>query len=486
MLPTADAKIEGLPYRLRRLARSAQEAICELPSSTCRRNLDSRPRAAASPSSLPIVTSRPLPTGRLARLAKLARVGATTSASLVLSKDGRFAAEQAREVLGSLRGLAAKVGQMASYVDGFVPDEHRAAYEQALSTLRTAAPRSSAETIRALVVSELRAPIEALFADFEDEPFASASIGQVHRARLTDGTEVAVKVQHPGIEQAIEADLASGRVIERMVSTVGPRAMNAKAVFDEVATRFREELDYVLEADRQEQFQKIHQGDSHIRIPRVVRDRSTRRVLTTELARGLDLEEIATAPEDDRRHFAEVLWRFVFKGNLVAGVFNADPHPGNYLFSPDGTITFLDFGCVQPIPPDHQRYARQMHLAAMDRDTPRFEAGARQLLGTRGGAYEAAVLEYTRRCFAPLFESPYRITRDYTAGLVRGVGEMKRAMFARDGSFVQVPPSMVLMNRLQFGFYSVLARLDVTVDYAAIERRFLDEARLGSPASSRP
>jgi predicted unusual protein kinase regulating ubiquinone biosynthesis (AarF/ABC1/UbiB family) len=430
------------------------------------------------------VSSRPLPTARVTRLAQLARVGASTGASLVLSKDGRFAAEQAREILGSLRGLAAKVGQMASYVDGFVPDEHRAAYEQALSGLRAAAPRSSAEAIRALVAAELGAPVEARFAAFEDEPFASASIGQVHRARLTDGTDVAVKVQHPGIEQAVEADLASGRVIQRMVSTVGPRAMNAKAVFDEIAMRFREELDYVLEADRQERFQEIHEGDPHIRIPRVVRDRSTRRVLTSEFARGQSLEEIATAPEAERRHVAEVLWRFVFKGNLVAGIFNADPHPGNYLFSPDGTITFLDFGCVQPIPPDHQRCARQMHLAAMERDTARFEAGARQLLGTRGGGYEAAVLEYTRRCFAPLFESPYRITREYTAGLVRGIGDLKRFMLARDGSFVQIPPSMVLMNRLQFGFYSVLARLDVTVDYAAIERRFLEEAGLVSSGSS--
>jgi predicted unusual protein kinase regulating ubiquinone biosynthesis (AarF/ABC1/UbiB family) len=421
---------------------------------------------------------RPLPTSRLGRISRLARVGLRTGASLALSRDGRAAAEQAAEILGSLRGLAAKVGQMASYVDGMVPDDHRAAYEKALSGLRAAAPRSSPAEIARIIKEDLGSEVRDLFASFESEPFASASIGQVHRARLTDGTEVAVKVQHPGIDTAVEADLANGRVIQSLVSAVGPKAMNAKEVYDEVATRFREELDYGLEARRQSEFAATHRGDPHIRIPRVVAERSSRRVLTTELASGELLEEAATRPEGERRHFAEVLWRFVFKGNLVGGQFNADPHPGNYLFGADGSITFLDFGCVQPIPNDHRHHAREMHLGAIAKDTDRFENGARGLLKTRGGAYEEALISYTRRCFDPLFASPFHITRPYAAGLVRSIQDLKLLMFKGGDSFVPLPPQMVLMNRLQFGFYSVLARLDVAVDYAAVERQFCEEAGL--------
>ena len=423
---------------------------------------------------------RRLTTGRLARAAQLARVGARTGASLVLSNNGRAAAAQAAQILGSLRGLAAKVGQMASYVDGFIPDDHRDAYEAALRGLRAAAPRSSPEAIRRVVEQELRRPLANLFDEWEDEPFASASIGQVHRARLPDGREVAVKVQHLGIDRAVEADLENGRLIQNVVSTLGPSTMNAKALYDEIALRFREELDYDLEAGRQERFSEMHRGDAHIRIPPVVRECTARRVLTTELVSGATLDDVALEPEARRRHYAEVLWRFVFKGNLVGGMFNADPHPGNYVFHGDGTVTFLDFGCVQPIAHAQQASARRMHAGACKGDEAGFREGLREMFSLRGGEYERAMTAYVRQCFEPLFSSPYRITRDYTAGLVRDIQRLKRFMISRDPSFVPPPPTTLLMNRLQFGFYSVLARLDVEVDYAAVERRFLVEADLWS------
>lgn len=365
---------------------------------------------------------------------------------------------------------------MASYVDGMVPDEHRDAYEAALGTLRAAAPHSDPDTIRKAVETELGAPLSRLFAAWDAAPFASASIGQVHRARLHDGREVAVKVQHPGIDTAVENDLRNASVLEALVGKLGPRGMNAKAVFDEIATRFREELDYELEADRQDAFRRMNEGDPFIRVPGVVRDRSSRRVLTSELARGRSLEELATLPEERRRHYAEVLWRFIFRGNLVHGRFNADPHPGNYLFADDGTVTFLDFGCVQPISDRDLALARNLHAAACARDEAAFEANVKVLLGTRPGVYEDAVVQYSRDCFEPLFGSPFHMSREYVAGVVRGVTDLKAHLWAKDGSFTPLPPGMALMNRLQFGFYSVLARLDVPVDYAAIERGLLAEA----------
>jgi len=420
-----------------------------------------------------MTNERDVPTGRLGRLAKLVGVGARTGAGLLFSTDGRRAAEHAAEVLGSLRGLAAKVGQMASYVDGFVPEAHRDAYAKALGTLLAAAPHSSWTSIRKAIETELGDSVETLFAEFEHEPFASASIGQVYRARLHDGRRVAVKVQHPGIDQAIEADLRNASVMQGMASLLVPKSLDVKGIYDVIRTRFREELDYTFEADQQEWFTRLHADDPAVHIPRVVRERSTRRVLTTELALGRTLDQVLSDDEASRRTYVETMWRFVFRGILLGGRFNADPHPGNYLFGDGGNVVFLDFGCVQPIVDPVLGWARIMHRAALDRDESGFRRGCAGMVGTNGGAYEDAVVGYTRRGFSPLFESPYRMTSEFVASNVREIQGLKNLMFKRDASVVGMPPALVFMNRLQFGFFSVLAKLDVTVDYAAIERRLL-------------
>jgi predicted unusual protein kinase regulating ubiquinone biosynthesis (AarF/ABC1/UbiB family) len=154
-------------------------------------------------------------------------------------------------------------------------------------------------------------------------------------------------------------------------------------------------------------------------------------------------------------------------------MFNADPHPGNYIFQPEGRIAFLDFGCVQPIHGGRMGPARALHRAAVERDEQSFAQQVRTIMETRGGLYEELAIAYSRRCFEPLFASPYRITREFVRTLVLEIGEMKQVMFKKGGNFVPLPEGMVFMNRLQFGFYSVLARLDVEVDYAAVERAFM-------------
>lgn len=418
-----------------------------------------------------------IPEGRIGRFVRVASAGARSGAGILLGRDSSSAAEQAAQVLSQLRGLAAKVGQTISYVDGAVPEQHRAAYERAMAQLLAAATTSDAATIRRQVERELGAPIDRLFREWEDEPIASASIGQVHRARSPDGTQVAVKVQHPGIDRAIEADLSNAKVVEGLLTALGPRALNARDVFDVIRQRFREELDYELEARHQTAFAELHREDPRIFVPKVFVDLSSKRVLTSEFVEGASLEEAAGATSDLRRVYAETLWRFVFKGNLVAGMFNADPHPGNYLFHPNG-ITFLDFGCVQPLEGRHQSLARAVHLAALSGDEVAFRRCVVELLGTKGGSYEVLALDYVRECFEPLFRSPFHMTRDYVTRLVRRTQDVKRAMFAKDKSFVQLPPNMVFMNRLQFGFYSVLSRLNVTVDYHRVESELLREAGL--------
>jgi predicted unusual protein kinase regulating ubiquinone biosynthesis (AarF/ABC1/UbiB family) len=302
---------------------------------------------------------------------------------------------------------------------------------------------------------------------------ASASIGQVHRALLHDGREVAVKVQHPGVVEAVESDLKNAGLVESALAMMGTRKLDSKRVLEEVRTRFREELDYSLEASRQTAFARIHEGDPTIVIPEVVAERSSRGVLTTAFVRGAGLDEAAAAPLSTREAWCRTLWRFAYKGTVIGGMFNADPHPGNYFFLPEGRVAFLDFGCVQPVPKGRQGLARRMHIAAVTRDEATFAAASKEMLDTRGGAYEERVVSYVRRAFEPQFSSPYRITRDYVVSLVQQMKQAGMDTYKKDDGFVPFPEGMLFMNRLQFGFYSVLARLDAEVDYAAVERAFL-------------
>jgi predicted unusual protein kinase regulating ubiquinone biosynthesis (AarF/ABC1/UbiB family) len=396
-------------------------------------------------------------------------------AGAVLKREPDAAVKKAADALGTLRGVAAKVGQMAAYVDGLVPEDQRDAYEKWMSRLMAATPPSSPEAVRRTIEEELGAPLSELFTRFDDEPMASASIGQVHRAELRDGRIVAVKVQHEGVAAAVESDLKNAGLIERTVNLSGAtRKFETRRVYEQIRARFTEELDYRLEAERQRLFAELHRGDPLIRIPEVIGDHSARRVLTTELATGLTLDEAMEAPEADRRAWAETLWRFVFKGTLVGGMFNADPHPRNYFFAPDGQVWFIDFGCVQILDDGHRAHALTMHEAAIIGDGAAFDDGVRGLLELRGGVYEERALAYVRDAFRPLSESPYHLTRPYVADLVRSFREIaKRSVVEKDDQFVAIPDGMFFMNRLQFGFYSVVARLDCEVDFAAVERGFL-------------
>jgi predicted unusual protein kinase regulating ubiquinone biosynthesis (AarF/ABC1/UbiB family) len=247
-------------------------------------------------------------------------------------------------------------------------------------------------------------------------------------------------------------------------------------VLDELGAVFRQELDFRLEAERQRWFAAFHAGDPKITVPRVVDGRSGPRVLTSEWRPGTPFDEACAAPEPERAAWIATLWRFVFRATLLGGYFNADPHPGNYAFGPDGHVTFYDFGCVVPTRPERRILAQAMHRAAVAGDVQAFRGAAGRMLQTRGGAYERIALDYMVEAFAPLFRSPYRITRSYAASLLAAFKESaKEAMKVPEDEFVPIPEGMLFMNRLQFGFYSVVARLDAEVDFAAIERAFLPD-----------
>lgn len=418
-----------------------------------------------------------LPTGRLGRLARLARAGATGGVAMLRSKAADASADKAAKILGQLRGVATKVGQMASYVDGVVPPEHRDAFEASMAKLRAAAPQSSSAQVRQIVQEELGGPVEEHFAQWSDEPMASASIGQVHRALTHDGQAVAVKVQHHGIADAMEADLKNAGLFDVMARTMGMGKFEVGRLIDEARTRFREELDYELEAERQKAFAELHADEPRVVIPPVVDALSTRRVLTTALMEGRTFEQACDASEDERRAWCETLWHFVYGSIIVGGVFNADPHPGNYLMQDDGRVVFFDFGCVQGVEVERRALMVEAHLAANDRDFPRFDVAAARMLMVAPGVHESRVLDYMHFALAPIFEAPFRITREFAAEVVARFKAMAKE-FAKlpADQFVAMPPGILFLNRLQFGFFSILARLDAEVDYAAVEAGFLPRA----------
>ena len=181
-----------------------------------------------------------VPRTRIGRIAQLAGLGLRTGANKVVGSDPASALRDTAEVLGSLRGLAAKVGQMASYVDGIAPTEHSELYESVMGKLRTQTPISSPAAIREIVGQELGAPVDELYAHWTDEPLASASLGQVHRATLRDGKRVAVKVQHPGIQEALENDLKNLSMLETFTRPLTSRRIDSKAIIDVLHARFRD------------------------------------------------------------------------------------------------------------------------------------------------------------------------------------------------------------------------------------------------------
>jgi predicted unusual protein kinase regulating ubiquinone biosynthesis (AarF/ABC1/UbiB family) len=427
-----------------------------------------------------------VPDGRFGRFARLAMMGGAVAGRRLFTRDPAKAAAQMAETLGNLRGLAAKVGQMASYVDGFVPQAQAETFQAVLSQLQADAQRSPAPAVRALLERELGAPVERLFASFSDEPFASASIGQVHEAWLADGRHVAVKVQHPGIDKAVEADLANGRALADFAGAFMPSGVDPRRLYEELARRFVDELDYTREAAAQERFAHFHEGDPDIWIPRVIRERSNRRVLCSEFADGEGLDAVASWPERERVRIARTMWRFAYKSILVGGVFNADPHPGNYLFRRGKPVVFLDFGCIEELTPHVARWARAAHRAALSKNEAIFASNAGRLVGAHGGPWEAAFVAYLRQCLTPIFNSPYRVTRRFARELVAGLYELKQHAFDKKSGFAPVPESTLLLNRLHVGFFSVLARLDAVADYAAEERAFMSRLEELEPETFAP
>jgi predicted unusual protein kinase regulating ubiquinone biosynthesis (AarF/ABC1/UbiB family) len=262
-------------------------------------------------------------------------------------------AKQIVAVLGTMKGAAMKLGQVMSFLDvGLVGEEHRDEFQRELAKLRDAAPTVSFRQMRRVVEEDLEAPISEVFSEFEEEPIAAASIGQVYHARLRDdGREVAVKVQYPGVAGAVRADLQNLEMIMRLLKRMTP-GLDVKAIAEEIKDRIAEELDYELEAQNQRALARIFAGHPFIVVPDVISSLSRERVLVSDYVAGVGFEELKSRTQAERDRLGEIIFRF-FLGCLYRHrQFSGDPHPGNFLLLEDGRVAFLDFGLFKRMEPE--------------------------------------------------------------------------------------------------------------------------------------
>lgn len=328
-----------------------------------------------------------IPKGRVRRSAKLgsivgvqgARYAGTKATNVGRSEESSKERLEQRHLetamkmvgaLGQMKGAAMKLGQFASFIDTeFIPDEYREIYQDQLAKLRTDAPAMPWEKVEKVLEEEYDGePLSELFAEFEQEAFAAASIGQVHRAELLDGRTVAVKIQYPGIAEALDADLRNAGTIVRLARALAP-GLDAKEIAKELRERVMEELDYEYEAQNQRTFSRAYRDHPFIYVPEVITRLSRRRVLVTELVEGVGFERVKKLPREERSRFGEIVFRGSFGSIYHLQHFNADPHPGNYILLDDGRVAFLDFGMTKKLDRE-QIVLEQRAFDAASRDDP--------------------------------------------------------------------------------------------------------------------
>lgn len=390
---------------------------------------------------------------------------AERSEALDVERELRTSADVV-EVLGNMKGALMKIGQMASYLDVGLPESTRSS----LAQLQANAPPMSPALAESVVAAELGTPPEGLFEEWDPVPIAAASIGQVHRAITPDGRACAVKIQYPGVAEAIAADLGSARMVFRALSVLFP-GLDPAPIVEELRQRLTEELDYEHEASNQRLFADHYRGHPYIAVPEVFDDLSSARVLTTELAAGATYEEVLGWPQDQRNRVAETIYRFSIGSIYRLWAFNGDPHPGNYLFNSNGSVTFLDFGLVKRFTTDEtDQFERMLIAMVIDRDIPRFrtELVAAGLLPPEAPFGDDEVEAFFIHFYEFVLTDETRtFTSEYAAAGVRAIfnatgehAELKKVL--------NVPPSLVVLQRINLGLISLFAQLGATANWRRI------------------
>ena len=446
-----------------------------------------------------------LPTGRLGRTARVGglvtgqglRWAGMRTANRLRTPERAESAQQERtmalvselvEQLGRMRGAAMKVGQMISMVefDG-LPEDQRQQLQAKLASLRDSIPPVPFAKLERMMRDELGGPLSEVFSEFEEQAFAAASIGQVHRAVTVAGDEVAVKVQYPGVAEAVETDMRNAMLLVPLVKRLAP-GIDSKALFSELRERISEELDYELEAQHQRRVERLLRGHPFISVPRVDTALSTRRVLVSEFIDGERFDAVRERDESERDRYGEIVFRFYFgllyRDRMALG----DPHPGNYLLRPDGRVAFLDYGLLRDVTPERVGAERTIARAVHDKDAPALKSAlitGGYLPAERADMVDAELalrmMRHATRWYAVHgqrrlgTEDEERRARRRDRDREPGDAERRSNVREQMNQFT-LPPETVLIRRMHGIVAVVLWQLRAGADWGAIAAEYLHDA----------
>lgn len=434
--------------------------------------------------------ARRIPEGRLARGGKLGRLAAqhaVRGAGTRLSMIGRSerardllaeratidAADQLVTVLGAMKGAAMKLGQMLSVFDvDLVPESHREVFREKLAALCDQAPKAPFTTMRKVLEADLGS-LSGVFADFDESPLAAASIGQVYRGRLRDGREVAVKVQYPGVDQAIKSDMRNLALVVKLWRSSWP-SLNT-AMIDEVTRNFESELDYVREARTQHAVAQHYRGHPYIAVPDSIGEYCTPHVLVTEFFGGAGFDHMRTLPAADRNRIGELIYRFYIGSLFCRNEFCGDPHPGNMLLAPDGRVGFVDFGLYNRMDPINVEFERECARAAAE-----VRADDLHRLMLQGGIIDADSGVAPQECLDyfwaasewHLLDEEIAITPELATGAIVLAIDPRASQFSgmKRG---MLPPEHVFSRRADFLTFGTLGHLGATNNWHRIAREWM-------------
>jgi len=383
----------------------------------------------------------------------------------------RDTAERLTATLGQMKGLPQKAGQVLSLLDAVLPEDQRATYRAVLGRLQDDSEPLDWEELEDVLAAELDAPVAECFSRIDTTAVAAASIGQVHRAQLADGREVAVKIQYPGVSEALHADLEQVELLVKSLGALVPKT-DVRPLVNDVVETFLEELDYVHEAKVQARCHARWAHDARVVVPEVLGSHSGPRVLTTTWLDGVDIVSAEAAAQSLRDRWGTTLWQFTWTSITDHSWVHGDPHPGNLRFLPDGKLGILDFGASADLPPELSGgLARAAEVARSPdgRDAALLGHVLSAVGLPRDLSPEVAApwAGFSRLLFEPMRSPGFRFSDDYVRALMTEIQQAKTAA-AKTALWKGIPTptthGTVVLMRTAIGQAAVLARLGAAVD----------------------